>query len=134
MVFHWRRIGGPGAVRSMLVNGLGAIVMGTTVLVVLVAKFVEGAWVTLLLIPGLFVLMVSVRRHYHHVALQIASQSPLELHQLCPPLIVVPIDRWSRVAKRALTFALTMSPEIVAVHIDLRGRDVLLARAVAWIC
>jgi amino acid transporter len=134
MVFHWRRIGGPGAVRSMLVNGLGAIVTGTTVLVVLVAKFVEGAWVTLLLIPGLFVLMVSVRRHYHHVALQIASQSPLELHQLCPPLIVVPIDRWSRVAKRALTFALTMSPEIVAVHIDLRGRDVLLARAVAWIC
>jgi amino acid transporter len=46
MVAHWKRVGGPGARRSMLINGLGALVTGVTVIVVLVAKFREGAWVT----------------------------------------------------------------------------------------
>ena len=118
MVVHWKRTGGPGSVRNMVINGLGTTATGITVVVVLVAKFVEGAWITLLIIPGLFILMVAVRRHYHHVAVQIDSRTPLELHQLCPPVVVVPIDRWSRVAKRALAFALTMSPDIVAVHVD----------------
>ena len=51
MVAHWRRTGGKGSTRSMLVNGLGAFATGGTLLVVLVAKFTEGAWVTALMIP-----------------------------------------------------------------------------------
>jgi hypothetical protein len=46
MVGHWRRVKGPGATRSILVNGLGAIATGITVVVVLVAKFMQGAWIT----------------------------------------------------------------------------------------
>jgi len=118
MVFHWKRIGGAGARRSMVVNGLGALVTAVTVVVVLIAKFREGAWITLLLIPGLFMLMVAVRRQYHNISLQIASQSPVELERLSPPLVVVPIDRWSKVAQRAVRLAVTLSPDIVAVHID----------------
>ena len=118
MVFHWKRLGGAGARRSMVVNGLGALVTAVTVVVVLIAKFREGAWITLLLIPGLFMLMVAVRRQYHNISLQIASQSPVELERLSPPLVVVPIDRWSKVAQRAVRLAVTLSPDIVAVHID----------------
>src|SRR4029079_5832441 len=43
MVVHGRRVGGPGATRSMLVNGLGATATGVTLVVVLVSKFMEGA-------------------------------------------------------------------------------------------
>ncbi len=53
MVFHWKRVRGPHALRYMFINGLGGFVTGITVLVVLVAKFVDGAWITMLLIPGL---------------------------------------------------------------------------------
>jgi hypothetical protein len=53
MVVHWKRVGGPGARHSMLVNGLGAVATAVTVVVVLVAKFLDGAWITLLLIPVL---------------------------------------------------------------------------------
>ncbi|MGA2591920.1 MAG: APC family permease [Bryobacteraceae bacterium] len=118
MVFHWKRTGGPGARRSMFVNGLGATATGITVVVVLVAKFLEGAWITLLLIPGLLLLMIAVRRQYHQVGLEVGSQSPLQLHCFSPPLVVVPVDRWSKIAQRALTFALTISPDVVALHID----------------
>src|SRR5271154_5248830 len=46
MVMHWRRTGGPGARKSMFVNGLGAFATAITTAVVLVAKFTEGAWIT----------------------------------------------------------------------------------------
>lgn len=118
MVFHWKRTGGPGARHSMLVNGLGATATAVTVVVVLVAKFVDGAWITLLLVPGLLAVMTAVRRQYHQVGMSIGSQSPLELTGFQAPLVVVPLDHWSKIAKRALTFALTVSPDVTALHID----------------
>jgi amino acid transporter len=128
MVAHWKRVRGRGARRSMLVNGIGAIATGTTVLVVLVAKFLEGAWITFLLIPGLLLLMVSVRLQYHQVAVEIDCQAPLEIRSFRPPLVVLPIDRWSRVARQAFTFAINISPEIVALHVDSGERTIYLEK------
>jgi amino acid transporter len=118
MVFHWKRIRGRGWIHSMLVNALGAVATGITVLVVLVAKFMDGAWIVLLLIPILLTVMVAVRRQYHRVGMQIGSQTPLDLCPFRSPLVVMPVDRWSKIAKRALTFALTISPDVIALHID----------------
>jgi hypothetical protein len=123
MVFHWRRLGGRGAVQSMMVNGLGAFVTGLTVLVVLVAKFAEGAWITVLLIPALLLAMVMVRRHYDRVANAIASPTPLELKDFRPALVVVPIQSWSIVAKKAVRFALTISPEVIGLQIGAEQTD-----------
>jgi amino acid transporter len=117
MVFHWKRIGGRGARQSMLV-GLGAAATAVTVVVVLVAKFMDGAWITLLLIPSLLAVMVAVRRQYHQVGMSVQSQLPLKLTSMQAPLVVVPLDRWSKIAQRALTLALTVSPEVTALHID----------------
>lgn len=118
MVGHWRRVGGKGATRSIIVNGLGAAATGVTVFVILVAKFVQGAWVTMLLIPGLLLAMAAVRRHYHRVFLETRSVAPLELNDLTPPLVIVPIKNWSHIVKKALRFALKISPHVRAVHID----------------
>jgi hypothetical protein len=118
MVGHWRRVGGPGSIRSMIVNGIGAAATGVTVIVVLSAKFVEGAWVTVLLIPGLFLAMTAVRRHYHRVVVETRSPTPLELDDVTPPLVVVPVQEWNNIAKNALRFALKISPDIRAVHVD----------------
>src|SRR5579884_4172744 len=104
MVGHWARVGGPGAKRNMLVNGIGAVATGLTVIVVLSAKFVEGAWITALLIPALLIVMGAVRRHYHTVFLETRSPTPLELNNLSPPLIVVPFQNWSHVFKKSLRF------------------------------
>src|SRR5882762_5989580 len=51
MVAHWRKKRGPHWLQSALVNGLGGFVTGITVIVVLVAKFAEGAWITVIFIP-----------------------------------------------------------------------------------
>jgi amino acid transporter len=118
MVAHWRRVRGKGATRSMLINGLGAFATGITVLVVLVAKFVAGAWITVLLIPGLLLFMGRVRRHYHAVFLELHSPEPLQLNDTTPPLVILPVQGWNRTIEKALSFALKISPHIRAVHVD----------------
>src|SRR5262249_10331819 len=68
MVAHWMHSNEPGRLRNIAVNGVGAGATAITLLVVLVAKFVEGAWVTVLLIPAMLAVFGSVRRHYRGVA------------------------------------------------------------------
>ncbi len=118
MVVHWRRTGGAEARRSMMINGVGAVATGITVLVVAVAKFVEGAWITVLLIPALIILMLAIRRHYDLVFAETDDSTPLQIADLHPPLIVVPMLRWGKISKKALDFALRVSPDVLALHID----------------
>jgi amino acid transporter len=118
MVFHWRRVRGPHAGRYMFINGLGALVTGITVVVVLVAKFLDGAWITVLLIPSLLWLMYAVHRHYQHVSEEVADSTPLDLSHFHPALVVVPIERWSAIAKKAINFALSISPDVIGLHVN----------------
>src|SRR5208283_4089843 len=117
MVFHWKRLRGPGSSRSMFVNGLGAVATGLTVIVVLIAKFTEGAWITLLLIPGLIIMMRLVKRHYDQVAEQVNIDARLNIADLAPPMVVITVDRWSRITQKALRFAMAISTDVVAVHV-----------------
>ncbi|MGO9228250.1 MAG: APC family permease [Bryobacteraceae bacterium] len=117
MVMHWKRVRGPGSSRSMFVNGLGAVATGLTVIVVLIAKFTEGAWITLLLIPGLIVMMRLVKRHYDQVAEQVNIDAGLNIADLAPPMVVITVDRWSRITQKALRFAMAISTDVVAVHV-----------------
>lgn len=117
MVMHWKRKGGGGARSSMLINGLGAVATGVTMCVVIVAKFTEGAWVTVLAIPGLMALMSAIRRHYQKIHEETDSRTPLQLRSLMPPLVVMPLERWSRIAEKALRLAYTLSPEVLVLHI-----------------
>lgn len=123
MVLHWRRVGGTRGWRGMLINGAGALVTFGTVLVVLAAKFMEGAWVIALLIPALLFSMKAIHRHYERVRRETASVAPLDLAGLEPPLVIVPIIGWNKVAQKALRFAYTLSREVEAVHVKREGPD-----------
>ena len=127
MVVHWYKKRGPHWRKNALVNGLGAFVTGITVCVVLLAKFVEGAWITLLFIPLLVTFFGFVRRHYHYVRVQTLCKERVQpANPEAPPLAVVPIDRWSRIAKQAIEFASRLTPEIIAVHVDTGEHSELL--------
>jgi amino acid transporter len=117
MVAHWKRTGGRGARHFMIVNALGALATGITLLIVLVAKFTSGAWITALVIPGLFWMMISVRRHYDRVCLETESSSPIKIAAKEPPLVVVPIESWNKACEEALSFALTLSTDVEGVHV-----------------
>ena len=118
MVMHWLRNRGPQWLKSALVNGLGAVVTGITVVVVLVAKFVEGAWITLLFIPLTIVFFVAVRRHYHAIEMLMSCRIPVQAARLSQaPIVVVPIDHWNNVTRQGIEFAARLSPEVIALHV-----------------
>jgi amino acid transporter len=120
MVGHWRRTAsGFRAARGIAVNGLGAFTTGITVMVIVVAKFAEGAWVVVLLLPAAMVFMRRVRRHYERVAEETAmiggaAPGPQDL---APPIVIVPVEKWNAATEKALRFAMTLSPDVQAVHV-----------------
>jgi amino acid transporter len=116
MVMHWKRKG-KARVR-MFVNGLGAVATGITTLVVLVAKFVEGAWVTVLLILLMILIMRAVHRHYARVHRETELDRPIKAAEVTEPIVIVPIDRWSRITEKAVSFALSMSHDIRCIHVQ----------------
>jgi amino acid transporter len=127
MVMHWRKNRGPGWVKSAMVNGLGALVTGTTTAVVLVAKFVEGAWITLLFIPLTILLFSMVRRHYHSVKVLTTCKVPVDAAGLSQhPIAVIAIDRWSNITRMGIEFAARLSPEVIALHVEPNEHSELL--------
>lgn len=117
MVAHWRRKGGPHAVKYILVNGVGALVTGATVGIVILAKFAEGAWITVVTIPAILALMYGVKRHYRDIQKELTSPGPLDLAGNCEPIVIIPIQQWSRLAKHALCAALAISKEITTLYV-----------------
>lgn len=115
MIVHWKRAG--NAPVRMMVNGVGALATGVTAVVVFVAKFTEGAWITALLIVIMIVLMRAVRRHYDRVARETNLTRAIVPAEVQEPIVVLPIDRWSRISEKALSFALSMSSDIRCVHV-----------------
>jgi amino acid transporter len=119
MVGHWVRTASwAGTWHSILVNGLGALATGITALVIVVAKFAEGAWVVVLLLPAAVLFMGRVRRHYEEVAVETAlTGSVADARELAPPIVLVPVDRWNAATEKAVRFAMTLSPDVQAVHV-----------------
>jgi amino acid transporter len=123
MAMHWRRTGGRGAFSSMLINGVGALATGCTTCVVIVTKFTEGAWITVLAIPGLVWLMSAVHHHYERIEREAESNGPADLKDIPRPIVILPLQRWDKVSEKALRFAYTLSRDLVVVHITPKGQD-----------
>jgi amino acid transporter len=117
MVAHWRRVGGRRAGLYLSVNLLGALATGITVIIVLVAKFTEGAWITVLAIPLVILLMHGVHRHYERTRTAMHVDT-LHLDPLPPPLAIVPVAQWNRASEAALQFACSLTDEVRVLHVE----------------
>jgi amino acid transporter len=127
MVVHWRK--NNGSFHHLLINGIGAGATGVTVVVVVAAKFTQGAWIVVLLLPAAILLMARVRRHYRLVTRETeAKGSLLRDNNQHPPIVIVPIDQWNAAARKTLRFAMTLSPDVHAVHVACGENDSIAAQ------
>ncbi|HVK76629.1 MAG TPA: APC family permease [Kofleriaceae bacterium] len=118
MVAHWRRTGGPHARRSRILNATGATATGATLVVIVVAKFWEGAWLTITVIPALVLTFTHIRRHHDRLERASQGEGPLDLGELDgDPIIVIPMRRLGQAARKALRVAYLMSSDVRAVQI-----------------
>ncbi len=118
MVAHWKREGGKHSRHNMALNLTGAIATGITVLIVIVAKFAEGAWITLLAIPALLFTMYRVHQHYETLRRETSLSRPLGPNLPSPPILVITMQSWTRVNEQALCAAMSIAREIKVVHVS----------------
>lgn len=114
------RIKEPGWRSGLLINGLGALTTGVVTIVICAAKFLDGAWVIIVMIPIFVWVVVRLNRQYE------VEKSELEedamLAATAPVLrrhaVVVMIDKIDRTSARAIQYARALHPdELKAVHI-----------------
>jgi amino acid transporter len=117
MVVHWHRLKGRGSRHALALNAVGAAGTTAALAVVMVAKFSEGAWLSLLLVVACVCLFRGVRHHYDVVERLTATARPLSSRPPRSPVAVVPIRRWNRLAHKALRFATDVSPDVTAVQV-----------------
>jgi len=104
---------------KLLINGGGAVATGIALAIILVAKFTEGAWLTVIVIPLTLALLRAIGRYYEQIDRQVlvGSQRALDLADRAPPVALVPIKRWDRLSRKAIQYALRLTPDVTALHV-----------------
>ena len=116
--------------RKRLVNGVGFCMTGTVLVIVLVTKFMQGAWIVVIAMPVLFLIMESIRRHYDRVSVELVAGDdesvtlPSRVHS------IVLVSKVHKPTLRALAYARATRPtvlEAVTVDVDDDGTARLIA-------
>jgi len=120
MILHWWRERGRHWQFKMTANGVGAIATGMTLLIVGITKFLDGAWITIFLIPLLVVLFLKIRAHYRQMSAQLSMDGlPPSLSPLPGLRVVIPISGVHRGMIDAMRYACTISNDVTAVYVEL---------------
>jgi amino acid transporter len=120
MVLHWWRERRPGWSVKAVLNGMGALATGITLIVIGVSKFREGAWITVVVIPALVFSFLQVRNHYRSVGHQLSLRGlPPDIKPFPPLRVVIPVSGVHRGMIDAVNFARSISNDVTAVYIEL---------------
>ncbi len=132
MVRHWWRLRNEhkGWQRSLFINGLGAFTTLLVAVVISYTKFLQGAWIVVILIPLLVMMFLGIHRHYERVELQRTTDIPLHPRDIHHRLIV-PIAGLDRVSVQSLAYARSISRHVTAVHVAIDAQDAEVVRE-AW--
>jgi hypothetical protein len=135
MVRFWFRERGPRWPMRAALNGAGAVTTGVVALIIAATKFTHGAWLVIVLIPLLVLLLVTIRRHYDDVAVQLTLDG-LEPEDLPPARhhVLVLVGDVHRGVLGAIRYALAISPNARAVYVevDAESRRRLEQRWTKW--
>jgi amino acid transporter len=138
MVRHWTRLlkdeTDAGRRRTMMrsraINGFGAIMTGTVLLVVLVTKFTHGAWIALAAMAVLYMMMRGIKRHYDSVATELVVDETEDMKLPSRVHAVVLVSKIHKPTLRAIAYARALRPavlEAVTVNVDPDETKVLKA-------
>lgn len=124
---HWKK--------SIVVNGLGAIATFVVLVVLVVTKFIHGAWIVVVLIPLLVALFRTIHRHYMDVATQLTTEGLQKLGPIRHE-VIVPISGIHRGVLKALEYAKAIAPHHVTavyINVDEEATQKLRTKWTEWV-
>ena len=123
LVVHWWRERPPRWRRRAAINGFGACVTAIATVVFLISKFTEGAWVVVIAIPAFIVLFLRIHAYYERAAKDLRFDQNPGRPEPKHTIVVVPVNRISRLTEQALSEAESLGQEVIAVSVVLEGGD-----------
>jgi amino acid transporter len=123
MVVHWLHNHEARWRFKLAVNALGAIITGAVAVIVASTKFLEGAWIVLVLVPLLAGLSWAIHRHYQRVRAELAPVP--KRHALGKQRVIIPVNDLNAATARAVEYALSISTasRITAVHVRVDAEE-----------
>ncbi|GJO20612.1 DNA-binding protein [Mycobacterium marinum] len=132
MVRHWTRLlrtetdvaARRKMVRSRVVNSVGLVSTGAVLLIVLVTKFLAGAWIAIVAMGSVFILMKMIRRHYDTVNRELEEQAAAHDNEVVLPSrnhALVLVSKLHLPTLRALAYARATRPDVleaITVSVD----------------
>ncbi|EGD42638.1 APC family permease [Nocardioides sp. WG-D5] len=109
--------------RSRAINTFGLGMTSVVLVIVLITKFLAGAWITILAMGFFFVVMLGIRRHYDNVARELAAD---EQDKVMPTRVhaIVLVSKLHKPTLRALAFAQASRPNVLeAVTVSTTDSD-----------
>lgn len=107
----------PGWRWKMLANGFGAICTAVVVIIFATTKFVDGAWVVLILIPVLVFLFYAIQRHYTQLADDLSLSDYTSPPRLKRQLVILPISGVHKGTLKAIRYARSLTKHITAIYV-----------------
>ncbi len=134
LVVHWLRTR-QGAWRQRLaLNALGALMTGAATVIFLVTKFTSGAFVVVIAVPVFIFVFMRIKKYYDAVGLSLALGGTPQMPRGRRALVIVPIAYVSKLAEHAMSDALSIGDEVIAVTVVARGdeNDTAASMREAW--
>jgi hypothetical protein len=131
MLRHWNRLlrteRDPASrrrmIRSRAINGFGLVLTGFVLILVVVTKFIAGAWISIAAMAVIYLIMVGIHRHYDHVAQEL---TPTEEREMLPARnhSIVLVSKVHLPTLRALAYAQGTRPDtLTAVTVNVDDAD-----------
>jgi amino acid transporter len=129
MIRHWNRLLKTTTdsaqrlrmIRSRTINTVGAFVTGAVLVIVVISKFADGAWIAVAAMVVIWFTMRGIRQHYSSVALELTPDEEAGLTLPSSNIAIVLVSKLHRPTLRALAYARATRParlEAVTVHVD----------------
>ncbi len=104
----------------MLINGFGAVCTATVTVVFATTKFLEGAWIVLILTPLLVLIFFSIHRHYNGLARNLSLSSFDGIpDRHARHRVIMPISGVHQGTLEGLHYARLLSDDVTAVHVSI---------------
>jgi amino acid transporter len=131
MIRHWMRERSPGWRRRLAINAFGATLTAIVAVIVTSVKFIDGAWLVLVLIPLLVGIMSFIHRQYEaqEAELRVRDEGVLPgPHR--EQRVIVPVNGINRAVVQAVNFGRALAADVRAVYVtdDLDAADAVRAR------
>lgn len=112
---HWRV--------KMFINSFGAVLTAIITVIFSVAKFRDGAWIILLVIPALVFVLSTIHRHYRRLAHSLSLENFGEPPPISRHRVILPVSGVHRGTLAALRYAQELSTDVTAVHVSVDPDD-----------